>query len=205
LPPEAGKGPAAKDRGRDVGTVTYLMNVSLDGFVEDSGHTTEWTQVDEELHRWFNEEIRRADAFLYGRRVYELMAAHWPTADSDPSATETTLEFRRIWMDTPKVVFSSTLDRVEGNARLARGDVAEEVARLRTEFAGELQLAGPTLASAFIHAGLVDEYRLVVHPVVVGGGTPYFPPLDAPLVLRPAETRTFASGVRLLSYVPAGT
>jgi dihydrofolate reductase len=100
----------------------------------------------------------------------------------------------------PKVVFSMTLPTVEWNSRLVRGDVAEELARLRQEFWGVLGGGGPTLAAEFIRRGLVDEYRLVVHPVVLRAGTPYFPPLDGPMRLRPIETRTFASGVVYLGY-----
>ena len=100
----------------------------------------------------------------------------------------------------PKVVFSTTLPAVEWNSRLVRGDVAEELARLRQEFRGDLGVAGPTLAAEFIRRGLVDEYRLVVHPVILGAGTPFFPPLGGPITLRLIETRTFRSGVVCLGY-----
>lgn len=106
----------------------------------------------------------------------------------------------RIWNATPKIVFSSTLDSVEWNSRLVRGDVGEQLARLRTEFKGDLEVGGATLASAFIRRGLVDEYRLVVHPVVLGAGTPYWPPLAEPIRLRLTETHRFASGVLYLRY-----
>ncbi len=183
-----------------MGKVIYLMNVSLDGYVETPDHSLDWTDVDEELHAWFNDRVREADAFLYGRRLYETMASYWPTAESDPSATPAMLEFARIWNPKPKVVFSSTLKEVGGNSRLARGDVAEELARLRTEFDGDLDLGGPTLAAEFIRRGLVDEFRLVVHPVVLGAGTPFFPTLETPIRLRHTETREFKSGVVFLGY-----
>ena len=156
--------------------------------------------VDEELHTWFNDQERSFEASLYGRRLYELMSAHWPTAESDPAATPATLEFARIWNAKPIIVFSSTLDRVDGNRRLVRGDVGEELARLRTEFAGDLNVGGPTLASSFIRRGLVDEYRMVVHPVVLGAGTPFFPPVETPIRLRLTESRSFESGVTYRSY-----
>ena len=186
-----------------MGKLIYLMNVSLDGYVETPDHSLDWTTVDEELHTWFNERVREADAFLYGRRLYELMAAYWPTAESDPSATPAMLDFARIWNEKPKVVFSSTLDSVDWNSRLVSGDVGEELARLRTGFAGDLHVGGPTLASAFIGRGLVDEYRLVVHPVILGAGTPFFPRLETPIRLRQTETRTFGSGVIYLGYAAA--
>jgi dihydrofolate reductase len=110
------------------------------------------------------------------------------------------LEFARVWIKKPKVVFSSTLAAVDWNSRLASGDVGEELARLRTEFEGDLAVGGPTLASEFIRRGLVDEYRLVVHPVILGAGTPFFPKLETPMRLRPTETREFGSGVMYLGY-----
>ena len=131
------------------------------------------------------------------------MAAYWPTAESDPTATPVTLEFARLWNATPRIVFSTTLDSVDPGSRLVSGDVGDELARLRTEFKGDLSVGGPTLASAFIRRGLVDEYRLVVHPVILGAGTPFFPPLDAPLDLTLLETRTFASGVIAVRYAAA--
>lgn len=183
-----------------MGRLIYLLNVSLDGFVETPDHGLDWTSVDDELHTWFNDQERGLEASLYGRRLYELMAAHWPTAESDPASTPPMREFARIWNAKPIVVFSSTLGRVDGNRRLVRGDVGDELARLRTEFAGDLNVGGATLASSFIRRGLVDEYRLVVHPVVLGAGTPYFPPLESPIRLRLTESRRFDSGVEYLGY-----
>lgn len=183
-----------------MGKLVYSMNVSLDGYVETLEHSLDWADVDDELHAWFNDRAREADAFLYGRRLYEVMTAYWPTAESDPAATEVMLDFARIWNAKPKVVFSSTLERVQWNARLVRGDVGDELASLRAEFDGELDVGGPTLASAFIRRGLVDEYRLLVHPVILGGGTPFFPRLETPLRLRLIETRTFEGGATLLAY-----
>jgi len=186
-----------------MGRLIYLLNVSLDGFVEGPDHSLDWTNVDDELHSWFSNQERSVDAMLYGRGLWETMSPYWPTAESDPSATETMKEYARVWADTPKIVFSSTLDAVEGNARLVRGDVGDELAGVRREFAGDLGVGGATLASAFIRAGLVDEYRLVVHPVAIGQGTPYFPKMDRPLRLRQIDSKRFESGALYLSYVPA--
>ena len=111
-------------------------------------------------------------------------------------------DFARIWNEHPKIVFSTTLDRVDRNSRLVQGDAGEVLDGLRREFKGDLGVGGPNLAGQFVRRGLVDEYRLVVHPVVLGAGTPFWPALDAPLRLRLAETRTFASGAVLFSYVP---
>jgi dihydrofolate reductase len=183
-----------------MGKLIYLMNVSLDGYVETPDHSLDWATVDEELHTWFNDQERATDASLYGRRLYEVMAAHWPTAESDPSATDYMVDFARIWNAKPKIVFSKSLESVAWNSRLVRGDAAEELDRLKAEFPGDLHVGGPTLASAFIRRGLVDEYRLVVHPVILGAGTPFFPALEKPAGLRLLETRTFASGVVYLGY-----
>jgi len=186
-----------------MGKLVYILNVSLDGFVETPDHSLEWTSVDEELHTWFNDQTRALDATLYGRRMYELMAGYWPTAEDDPWATDAMREFSRIWKPMPKIVFSNSLEQVDHNARLVRGDVATVLADLRREFDGDIDVGGPNLAGQFVRRGLVDEYRLVVHPVVLGAGTPFWPELDAPLRLRLTEARSFASGAEARSFVPS--
>jgi dihydrofolate reductase len=186
-----------------MGKLIYLLNVSLDGFVETPDHSLDWATIDDELHSWFNERERNINASLYGRGLWETMSGHWPTAESDPSATETEREYARIWVNQPKIVFSSTLESVEGNARLVSGDIRDELAKVRQEFDGDLSVGGATLASAFIRAGLVDEYGLVVHPVVIGQGTPFFPKLDHSLQLRQVDSKRFESGVVYLRYVAA--
>ena len=183
-----------------MGKLIYLMNVSLDGFIETPDHGLDWTVVDDELHTWFNDQERETDASLYGRRLYEVMAAHWPTAESDPAATPVTLEFARIWNAKPKIVFSKSLESVDFNSRLVAGDVAEELAKVKVEFDGNLEVGGPTLAAEFIKRGLVDEYRLVIHPVVLGDGMPYFPRLERPIGLKLIETRVFGSGAVYQGY-----
>jgi len=183
-----------------VGKLIYNLNVSLDGFIETPDHSLDWTVVDDELHSWFNDQTRTLDATLYGRRLWEVMAAHWPTAEDDPSGTDVTREFAVIWNAMPKVVFSTTLESVEHNARLVRGEVGEVLDGVRREFDGDIGVAGADLAGQFVQRGLVDEYRIVVHPVVIGAGTPFWPKLDAPMRLRLVETRTFESGVMLVSY-----
>lgn len=183
-----------------MGRLIYLMNVSLDGFVETPERSLDWTIVDDELHSWFNDRERESEVNLYGRRLWEVMAAYWPTGESDPDATETMREFARIWNASQKVVFSTELESVGHGARLARGDVGEELAKLREEFSGDMEVGGPTLAAQFIERGLVDVYQLVVHPVILGAGRPFFPPLASPINLLHTESRTFASGVRYLGY-----
>jgi dihydrofolate reductase len=186
-----------------MGKLIYTLNVSLDGFVETPDHSLAWATVDDELHTWFNDQMRELDASLYGRRLYEVMASYWPTGETDPDATEPMREFARIWMATPRIVFSSTLDSVDFNSRLVRGDIAEVLALLRKEFDGDMEVAGATLAGSFMRRGLVDEYRLVVHPVILGSGLRYFPELESPIPLRLTETRRFTSGVIYLGYTAA--
>ena len=160
--------------------------------------------VDAELHSFFNDEAREMSAFLYGRRLYKLMVDYWPTAETDPAATPAMRGFARIWKDKPKVVFCGTLDRVEWNGRLVRDDAAEEVARLKVRPGFDMDVGGPTLASTLMRLGLIDEYRLFVHPVILAAGTPFFPALEDRVALRLLETRTFGSGVVFDRYETAG-
>jgi dihydrofolate reductase len=183
-----------------VGKVIYSLSISLDGFVETPSRSLDWVLVDEELHSLFNDEARQMSAFLYGRRMYELMADYWPTGDTDPAATPAMREFAPIWRDTPKVVFSRTLERVDWNSRLVRDDAATEVARLKAEAGFDMGVGGPTIAASLMRAGLIDEYRVFVQPVILGAGTPFFPALDERIGLKLLETRTFGSGVVYLRY-----
>lgn len=180
--------------------IIYAMLVSLDGFIEAADGNILWTNPDEELHRHFNERERQIGLFLYGRRMYENMAAYWPTADEDPSAPDFVKEYARIWRDKPKIVFSRTLQRVEWNARLVRGDIAEEVRRLKAEPGKDMSVSGAGIASTFLQLGLIDEVCLYVHPVLLGGGKPMFAGFHEPISLQLVETRQFGRGVLLLRY-----
>jgi dihydrofolate reductase len=179
--------------------VIYSMGVSLDGFIAGPGGEFDWGAPDEERHRFHNEQTRELGGHLLGRRLYEEMV-YWETADQNPSAAEHVLEFARIWKALPKVVFSKTLEKVEGNTRLASGSIAEEVARLKAEPGKDLGVGGAGLAAAFTRLGLIDEYHVFVSPVVLGGGTPYFPALEQRIDLELVETRTFESRVVYARY-----
>jgi dihydrofolate reductase len=185
-----------------MGRLIYSMSVSLDGFVETASRSLDWVRIDEELHSFFNDEAREMGAFLYGRRLYQLMTNYWPTAETDPSATPAMREFARIWRDKPKIVFSRTLDGVGWHSRLVRTDAAEEVTRLKAQPGFDMDVGGPTTASTFMRLGLIDEYRLFVHPVILGAGTPFFAALDDRIGLTLLDTRTFGSGVVYLRYEP---
>jgi dihydrofolate reductase len=186
-----------------MGKVIYSMMVSLDGFVEDVNRGLGWVIIDEELHRFANDEARETGTFLYGRRLYELMSDYWPAADSDLSIPEYVAEFARIWREKPKIVFSRTLEKVEWNSRLVRENCVEEIMRLKEESGKDMSVGGPSLASTFMQRGLIDEYRLLVHPVVLGAGTPFFSTLERAIPLRLVETRPFRSGVVYLRYQSA--
>jgi dihydrofolate reductase len=183
-----------------MGALIYSMGVSLDGHVAGPSGEIDWSAPDEELHRFHNRETRELGMHFLGRRLYEVML-FWETADEDPSAPEHIVEFARVWKAMPKVVFSTTLDEVQGNARLATGTPAEEVARWREESGNEpAAVGGASLASTFIKDGLVDEFHLFVSPVVLGGGTRYFPSLDERLDLELVETRAFGQNVLFQRY-----
>jgi dihydrofolate reductase len=183
--------------------VIYGMMVSLDGFVETPDREIDWIVIDEELHKYVNDQESAVGAYLYGRRMYQLMADFWPTADEDPSAPEYIVEYARIWKKMPKVVFSKTLEHVEWNARLVREHVAEEILRLKEQPGKDLQVGGADLAATVMRLGLIDEYQLYVQPVLLGAGRRMFPEIDGRINLRLVETRTFGSGVVLLRYVRA--
>ena len=177
------------------------MMMSIDGFIEGPNRDLDWHLVDDELHTYINDLARGLGAFLYGRRTYELMVDYWPTADRRPSSPAYEVEFARIWKDTPKIVFSTTLGEVQWNTTLIRENVAEEVTRLKGQPGGSLMLyGGAAMASMFMRLGFIDEYQLYLHPVVLGSGTPLFPTLDGGIKLKLVEARTFRTGVVLLRY-----
>jgi dihydrofolate reductase len=179
--------------------VIYSMGVSLDGFIAGPHGEIDWSAPDPELHRFHNDQTRELGGHLLGRALYHVMLP-WETDPALAATGDAEREFAEIWKALPKIVFSTTLDRVEGNARLASGDPAEEVARLRAEPGGDLAVGGAHLAATFARLGLIDEYRVFVSPVILGGGTPFFPSLDEPVGLDLVETRTFGSRVVYARY-----
>jgi dihydrofolate reductase len=181
-------------------SVTYSMSVSLDGYIVGPDGDFDWTGPDEEVFRFWIDEIREVGVHLMGRRLYETML-YWETADQDPSLDDAELEWAALWKPLPKVVFSTTLSAVQGNARLASGGLAEEIERLRAERGeGDIAIGGATLAAEAAGLGLIDEYRAMVYPVLVGGGIPFFPQRERRVDLDLVETRTFSSRVVYLRY-----
>jgi dihydrofolate reductase len=183
-----------------MGKLIYAMSVSVDGFIETPTGDLSWSYPSPELHRYFNEQERLIDTYLYGRRLYENMAAFWPTADQNPSAPDFEIEYARIWKAKKKIVFSKTLTRVGWNSQLFSGDIVEEINRLKAQPGRRMSVGGASLASTFMQLGLIDEYRLYVVPIILGGGKPMFPPLPGSLDLQLVETRLFDSRVVLLRY-----
>ncbi|HYM85009.1 MAG TPA: dihydrofolate reductase family protein [Candidatus Dormibacteraeota bacterium] len=181
-------------------SVTYSMGVSLDGYIVGPDGRFDWAAPDKEVFRFWIEDIRGVGVHLLGRRLYETML-YWETADQDPSLGADELEWAALWKSLPKVVFSNTLSAVEGDARLASGGVADEIERWRAEPGdGEIAIGGATLAAEAAALDLIDEYRAMVYPVLVGGGIPFFPRRERRVDLELVESRTFGSGVAYLRY-----
>ena len=180
--------------------VIYAMSVSLDGFIEAPDGDLSWSYPDEELHSHFNAKEAGIGIHLYGRGLYENMAAYWPTADQNPSAPTVEIEYARIWKDMEKIVFSKTLKQVGWNSRLVRGNIAEEVNRLKAQPGKDMSIGGAGLASTFMQLGLIDEFRLYLRSFILGSGKPMFGHLPDKINLRLVEAHTFGSSVVLLRY-----
>jgi dihydrofolate reductase len=181
-------------------SVTYSMGMTLDGYVVGPDGRFDWTAPDDEVFRSHIDEIRGVGVYLLGRRLYESML-YWETADQDPSLDDARLEWAALWKPLPKVVFSTSLSTVQGNSRLASGGLAEEIERLRAEPGeGDIWIGGATLAAEAVASGLIDEYRLRVHPVLVGGGIPFFPRREHRADLELVETRSYSSRIVYLRY-----
>jgi dihydrofolate reductase len=180
----------------------FSMSVSVDGFIADREGDFGWTPPDDELFAFHLARVGSLGAYLCGRRLYETMLP-WET-DPAMRGTELWAAFADVWRALPKIVFSRTLDRVEGNARLASGSVAEEVAATLGGTDRDVEIGGAGLAAQAIQAGLVDELRIFRHPIVVGGGTPLLPPVQEQIPLALVETREFGGGVIYERYRRAG-
>jgi dihydrofolate reductase len=181
-------------------SVTYSMSMSLDGYIVGPDGGFDWGAPDKDVFRFWIDDIREVGVHLLGRRLYETML-YWETAEQEQSLDDAELEWAALWKPLPKVVFSTTLAAVEGNARLASGGLAEEIERLRAEPGeSEIAIGGATLAAEAAALDLIDEYRAMVHPVLVGGGIPFFPQRERRVDLELVETRTFGSRVVFLRY-----
>jgi dihydrofolate reductase len=181
-------------------SVTYSMSMSLDGYIAGPDGGFDWPGFSKDVFRFWIDEIRGVGVHLLGRRLYETML-YWETAEQNASLDDAELEWAALWNPLPKVVFSTTLSVVQGHARLASGGLAAEVERLRAEAGeGEIAIGGATLAAEAAALGLIDEYRIMVYPVLVGGGISFFPRQERRVDLELIETRTFSSRVVYLRY-----
>ena len=181
-------------------SVTYSMGVSLDGFIVGPDGDITAPAPDDEIWPMVMDEIRGVDVHLLGRRLYETML-YWENPDENPALDDQEREWAALWDPLPKVVFSTTLSAVEGNARLATGGLAEEIERLRAEPGeGDIAIGGARLAASAAALDLIDEYRIRVYPVLLGGGVPFFPQSERRVDLELVESRTFSSKVVYLRY-----
>ncbi|MFR9778314.1 dihydrofolate reductase family protein [Micromonospora sp. MS34] len=186
-----------------MGRIIYWVHQSVDGFIEGPNGEFDWPAMGEELSAYSLGLTGRAGAFAYGRRVWEMMSWYWPRAESISDHPHD-LAFAPIWRRTPKIVVSRTLTGADHDARVVgRGDLAKELAAVRERVDGDLLLTGGTgAAAALTGLGLIDEYQVVVHPLLLGGGKPVLPDVER-LDLRLAETRSFDGRSVLLRYARA--
>jgi dihydrofolate reductase len=177
----------------------FTMNVSLDGV---ANHTV--AIADDELHEFSTHLLETVDTILFGRVIYQLMESYWPVAHQDPQATRSMLAFADRINTMPKVVFSNTL-RSAGwnNTQLVKGDAVKEVLKMKQGNGGPLSLGGISLIQTFLKLKLIDEYWLLVHPVIWGSGPRLFDGKDDRLDLNLVDSQTFKSGVVVLHYIPA--
>jgi len=186
-----------------------LEHISLDGYLAAPDGDMSWIHVDEELWEYVGPIINRCDTAVYGRVTYEMMAAYWPTAAEDPDATPHDIEHGQWTERATKLVFSSTLREApwgaSGSATLVSGDAAAAWHQIKQQPGGDMVLLGSaSLVRSLIRDGLVDEYRVNVNPVMLGGGMSLFPEMAEPRRLKLEGVQRFASGVVGLHYTAVG-
>lgn len=180
--------------------IIYWVHTSIDGHIAGQNGEFDWPVVGTDLFDYSEGLTRRVDTFIYGRRVWEMMASYWPTAD-ETSTDSHDVNYAPIWRETPKIVFSNTLEKADWNTQVIGGDLATEVAALKRQPGKDLLLTGgSTLATSLTELGLIDEYHVVIHPVLLGGGRPLFPARDERLNLRLVDSRIFDAQTVLLHY-----
>ena len=174
--------------------------VTLDGFFEGANHNISWHNVDAEFNEFANAQLDSVDMLLFGRVTYELMAVYWPTAAAANDEPVTAAAMNRL----PKIVFSRMLSGAAWqNTRLVKENIGEEITKLKAQPGRDMIIFGSSdLSVALIQAGLIDEFRIMVNPVVLGKGTTLFNGIRERLNLRLLTTQTFHSGNVLLYYQP---
>lgn len=182
----------------------YFVHASVDGYIDGPNGEFDWPEMGPELSKYSLDLTDGAGVFLYGRVVWDMMASYWPNAESTSSHPHD-LAFAPIWRRTPKVVVSRTLTEADWNARVIGPDVAEAITALKEESGGAVLLTGGgELGSTLFDLGLIDELRIVVHPVVLGGGKPLLANQSARTKLKLVESRVFDSHSTLTRYSRTG-
>jgi dihydrofolate reductase len=181
------------------GTLIHCVAQSVDGFIEGPDGEFDWAVMDEELSAYSLTLNDEADAFLYGRVVWEMMSGYWPRAE-EISTDPHDLRFAPVWREKPKIVVSKTLEKADWNTRVLGADFAEQIAALKRAGTTLVLFGGAGLAASLAEHDLIDEYRITVYPVLLGGGTPVFPDRKRRTGLTLAEARVFDSQVALLRY-----
>jgi len=185
--------------------VILQMLVSLDGIIEGPNGELDWFIFDEEMWKDVNDLLSTVDTALFGRVAYQAFANYWPSVATNPSSPKSEIDFAHWIENTPKIVFSKTLEKVEWkNSRLVKENIAEEVSKMKQQPGKDLLIfGGAGIAQTFMKLGLIDEYRIRVHPIVLGRGIPLFKDLNDKHKLKLIKTKTFNSGVLSLVYQPA--
>lgn len=178
--------------------LVYAMTVSLDGYINRPDGSIDWSPPTDELFRFHTERVQNTDVQLCGRHLYDAML-YWEKID-ESALNADHLKFAKIWKSLPKLVFSNTLDNVVGNSRLMRNGLAEEISKLKENPGKDIAVGGANLAHACMRLNLIDEWHMFVAPVVLGGGTTYFPPGHEISNLQLVETKTFISRTVFLRY-----
>ena len=182
--------------------LVLFMHVSLDGFAADPNHGLDFLSYDEELEQYADELVKTVGSPVYGRNTYQLMESYWPTVLTKPNAGKHALEHAQWLEGVTKIVFSKTLNEVTwNNTLLIKDNIAEEVNKLKQQPGKDLAIFGsPGLATAFMNMGLIDEYKLTLHPIILGNGISVFTNNTTKSSLKLLETKTLKSGVVTLHY-----
>jgi dihydrofolate reductase len=180
--------------------VVLSMQVSLDGFIARPKGEFDWHLVDGEVNEYAKDLLNSFDTLVFGRVTYELMASYWPTAiTNDPAEAQIAERLNTL----PKVVFSRTLKKVEWrNSRLAQGGIVEEILKMKEQPGKDIGIGGTSIVTVLAPLGLIDEYRILLVPVVLGSGKPLFNDIEDRIDLKLRTTKTFGSGLVLLDYQP---
>lgn len=180
------------------------INVSLDGFIEDESHEMDWHFVDDEFEEYINEVLGSIDAMIFGRVTHQLLAEYWPTAGSNPEASKRHIQAARMMNSLPKYVMSNGSYTSDWqNSHTVGGDIAAQIKRLKAQPGKDIALfAGARAAQTFMKLDLIDEYRIIVSPALLGSGTPLFSHGRRKVKLKLLDARTFSSGAIVLRYRP---